>query len=314
VLTTDRQRLIAARQARPLPPPSGDKAKLGRVTHPRPVLPPLVVHDNTWVIRGKDGTYLGLSFGDGREVQQLNLYDHLPAERVPRLNNYVFDLTGILPDAVGLDLGVTAGASIGFGAAGINFIWHTRGEATGRARYPEWHVYHGWGFSLTAGAIVDSFKAGINAMGAVQLIIGWAVDFDSKGVRRPAPNEWVANGYNWTGYFYNIGVAIPVYGKFSLVGSYFQSVPYTSDYKGVTVWRGVSIGVGFGVGTKFIKTKPFVKIDVFKSFDWRVFTRSMSGSRTEFGMVYGNGRDFMPKTHESLDGWHSLPGINQNDY
>ena len=77
VLTTDRQRLIAARQARPLPPPSGDKAKLGRVTHPRPVLPPLVVHDNTWVIRGKDGTYLGLSFGDGREVQQLNLYDHL---------------------------------------------------------------------------------------------------------------------------------------------------------------------------------------------------------------------------------------------
>lgn len=128
-----------------MPPPSGDKAKLGRVAHPRPAFPPLVVKDNTWVIRGKDDTYSGLAFDDGRDVQQLNLpADRVPADRVPRLNNYVFDLTSILPDAVGLDLGVTAGASIGFGAAGINFIWHTRGEATGRAT-PN-------GTSTTAGA------------------------------------------------------------------------------------------------------------------------------------------------------------------
>ncbi len=40
----------------------------------------------------------------------------------------------------------------------------------------------------------------------------------------------------------------------------------------------------------------------------------MSGSRTEFGMVYGNGRNFKPKTNERMDGWHPLPGINQNDY
>ncbi|GAB3635498.1 hypothetical protein GCM10027422_10880 [Hymenobacter arcticus] len=93
---------------------------------------PPVVHENTWVIQGKRGTRLGIAFGDGRPVQQLNLHDHLPAGRVPRLSNYVFDLTGMLPDAVGLDL-ETAGASSGFGAAGINFIGHTRGEAAARA-------------------------------------------------------------------------------------------------------------------------------------------------------------------------------------
>ena len=199
--------------------------------------------------------------------------------------------------------------------AGINFIWHTRGEATGQVRFPEWHVYHGYGVNLMANAILNSFKSGPNASAAVQLILGWGVDFDNKGVGRPVSSQWIANGYNWTGYFYNIGFSIPVYGKLSLVGSYFQSVPYDSTYRGMKVWRGVSIGVGAGVGTALSRKSPFLKIDVFKRFDWRVFTRSMGGSRTEFGMVYGNGRDFIPtRRNQSVAGWHPLPGINQNDY
>ena len=71
-----------------------------------------MVNYSTFVVRGKDGTYLGLSFGDGRQAQQLNLYDYLPAHAVPHLSNFVFDLTGILPDAFGLDIGVAGGFEI----------------------------------------------------------------------------------------------------------------------------------------------------------------------------------------------------------
>lgn len=96
-----------------------------------------LVAENAWVIRGKDGTHLGFAFGDGRQV---NLDDHLPADWVPRLGNYVPGLTGILPDAIGVDSGVSAGIDVkspigssGLSAqGGVNVLWHTRGEGQAR--------------------------------------------------------------------------------------------------------------------------------------------------------------------------------------
>lgn len=111
---TDRQRLARAGQRPKLPPaaPANDRKRLAQVGNVRPVPKPLVVSSNTFVIRGKDDTYLGFAFGDGRQVHQVNLYDYLPVERVPHLGNYVFDLTGGLPDAIGLDTGASAGRLI----------------------------------------------------------------------------------------------------------------------------------------------------------------------------------------------------------
>ena len=323
-LTTDQQRL--ARAGRLLLVPSStipsDQAWLSRPQLPNPALPaprrptvprPLIVVTNTWSIRGKDGTYLGFAFGDGRQSHEINLYDHLPANRVPHLGNYVFDMTGIIPVAIGLDIGGTGGIGPVSVAGGLNIIWHTRGEANGDRFYPELHVYHGYSGGFTANAIVESATQGANATAAVQLILGWAVDYDDKGVSRPAPSRWIANGFNWTGYFYNLGVSIPVGGKYSLVGSYFQSVPYGSVKKSVTVWKGISVGVG--VSGKFSVKMPFFKFDMAELFSLKKFTRAGSFSRTEFGLVYGNGGDFIPqRKDQNIGGWHTLPGVNQNNY
>ena len=179
---TDQQRFArAGRMGPPLPPPVvSDKTRLNRVcrkTLPlalRPVVPkPLVVTENTFVIRGKDDTYLGFAFGDGRQVSQINLYDHLPADRVPHLGNYVLSLTGILPDAIGLDIGASIGAGPIAAMAGFNILWHTRGEGQ-RAWYPEVHLYSGGSGSLTVGSLFTSFFNPPNVTASVQVILRWS--------------------------------------------------------------------------------------------------------------------------------------------
>ena len=64
---------------------------------------PLAVSENTFVIRGKNDTYLGFAFGDERQAHQVNLYDYLPADRVLHLGNYVLDLICLLPGTIGVD-------------------------------------------------------------------------------------------------------------------------------------------------------------------------------------------------------------------
>ena len=214
----------------PLPPPvMSDKTRFNQVCHKtlplalRPAVPkPLVVTESTWVIRGKDNTYLGFAFGDGRQVRQINLYDHLPADRVPHLSNYVLSLTGTLPDAIGIDIGFSAGASVFTAMGGVNILWHTRGEGQ-RAGYPELHVYHGGGLNVTWAGIGELLKTPPNAAGAVQVILAWATVYDANGRAKPASNSWVANGFNWTGYFWSWGFSfpIPVPPFLNLVGSYF---------------------------------------------------------------------------------------------
>ena len=314
---TDQQRFARAGRMGPLLPPPvvSDKTRLNQVcrkTLPlalRPVVPkPLVVTENTFVIRGKDDTYLGFAFGDGRQVSQINLYDHLPADRGPHLGNYVLSLTGILPDAIGIDIGASAGVSAASGVAGLNILWHTRGEGN-RAWYPEVHVYYGYSGSLTMGAIFQSLLAPPNAAAAVQIILAWARTYDKEGMSKPASNAWVANGFNWTGTVWSYGFSVPIPPRLTLVGSYYQSIPIFSDIRSTSVWRGVSFGIG--VSGKLQVKSPIIKLDVTKLLNLKAL--SANQSKTEYGLVYGNGSDFIPQRgNRDIAGWH-MP-VNQNDY
>ena len=266
--------------------------------------------ENTFVIRGKDGTYLGFAFGDGRQAHQVNLYDYLPADRVPHLGNYVLDLTGILPDAIGIDIGASAGASMVSGMAGLNILWHTRGEGS-RAWYPEVHVYYGYSGSFTVGAIFDSLISPPNAAAAVQIILAWARRYDEKRVGRPADNAWIANGFNWTGTFWSTGFSVPIPPRFTVVGSYYQSFPFHTQPKNTSAWLGVSIGIG--VSGKLKVKAPFIKLDLTKVLDFKKLGLALNESKTEYGLVYGNGNDYIPqRNNRDITGWH-FP-INQNNY
>ena len=78
----------------------------------------------------------------------------------------------------------------------------------------EVHVYYGHSENASKGSLnkrnsiltaPNSALSG-SASGAAQLILGWARYTIGKDESRPATNEWVGNGYNWTGKFYGVSV------------------------------------------------------------------------------------------------------------
>lgn len=106
---------------------------------------------------------------------------------------------------------------------------------------------------------------------------------------------------------------MPIPPRLNLVGSYFQSVPFRSNPVNTSVWMGISFGVG--VSAKTTVKSPFIKLDITKIFILKDL--GINKSKTEYGMIYGNGSDFIPATktrkQESINGGH-WPGINQNNY
>jgi hypothetical protein len=330
---TDRQRLLQTSSTRVLP--ISDHQQLTKPSRPRPQLP--AVSNSTFLIKGKDNTYISLDFGFGRLARQVNLADYLPAGLVPHLSNLEFDLTGVLPDAFGLDIGVGGGLELnnafalfpklgGLGSAGlsgvggINILWHSRGDL--QAGWPEIHWYHGHSVTASKGSVVTAISellSPVSLSGAAQLILAWASRYNKDGVPHPSTTRWVANGYNWTGTFWSSGFSIPVYGKYSLVCSYFQSVESLTRQAEVDIWRGVSIGVGISA-----------KMTMKTGFKWDDVTRikfkdlsnlkglGVNRSVTHYGLWYGNGGDYMPdandnsKSKRSLDGFN-WPTINQDE-
>ena len=250
-------------------------------------------------------------------------------------------MVGYLPDTIGLDIGLAGGLdlhnplfSAGLsGLGGINLIWHTRGDS--QASWPEVHIYYGHSTNLSRGSVIDSLSSltsPVNLSGAVQLILAWARFHTDKGVGYPADSAWVANGYNWTGKFYSVGLSFPVYGAFSVVGSYYQSVPFFSRLKDVKMWRGISIGIGVsakvtkitgltsktGVKETRWRVKPDIA-NIFKNFgSHKLKGLGIGQAETNYGLLYGNGGDFIPdangKPKSSIDGWYwrKFPGINQD--
>jgi hypothetical protein len=108
--STDRQRLL--RTPVPQVPKSSDRQRLLKLPVSPPLRKPVAAGPSTFLILGKDGTFLSLDFGFGRLARQIRLADYLPAGLVPQLSNLTFDLTGVLPDAFGLDIGLAGGLEL----------------------------------------------------------------------------------------------------------------------------------------------------------------------------------------------------------
>ena len=333
---TDRQRLLVS--AVPQAPTLSDHHRLTRPapTQLRPVRPKAPA--GTFAIYGKDGTFLSLDFGFGRLARQIDLYDYLPAGLVPHLANLTFDVTGVLPDAFGLDIGVAGGlelnnafallpklgglGSVGLsGVGGINILWHSRGDL--QEGWPEIHWYHGHSATASRGSVVTAMSellSPVSLSGAVQLILAWARRYDKKGVPHPSANRWVANGYNWTGTFWSSGFSIPVYGKASLVCSYFKSVEFLDGKKEIDIWRGISIGAGVSakltVKTGFKWDSTRIKLKDLANLKDVVNSIGLNQSVTHYGLWYGNGGDYIPdandKSKRALDGFN-WPTINQDE-
>lgn len=172
-------------------------------------------------------------------------------------------------------------------------------------------------------------KKAFSAAVSISIFLAWATDYDVNGVAHPAKSAWVANGFNWTGTFWSVGVSIPTPWGFNMVGSYFSSDlrslrHLTNKNQRVTnniIWSGVSLGASWGV--------PKSAAMPAKLFDAAKFTLSKSAvsiSRTEYSLVYGNGLDYNDKlaSRPNLSGWHGISrgrslldwhlGINQNNY
>lgn len=138
---------------------------------------------------------------------------------MPHLSNYVLSLTGILPDAIGIDIGGSIGAGVFSAVGGINILWHTRGEGN-RAWYPEVHEYYGYSGSFNTESVYKSIiDLSPNASAAVQVLLAGARTCNKEGKSKPASNAWVANGFNWTGTFWSSGFSVPLPPRFTLVGS-----------------------------------------------------------------------------------------------
>lgn len=313
--TTDQQRQAQAGRAYgPFrPTPVGDKVCLNRAVITIKVPKPVVVTNNTLLVRGGNGSEWKIILGKGN---QLNIVDLTHFHLQNDIGHRVFDLSDFarFPDAIGLDFNVSGNASLASGVAGINILWHTRGEKLWYL--PEIHWYKGKGPVVGKGVPI-SIGAGISA----SIFVGWATYFDAKGRRSPSSNAWVANGFNWTGYFWSVGASIPTPWGVSVAGSYFASDEryFTLATPTLTnVWWGLSLGISWSVpATAKFPTNFLTKTPVGASANLM---------KTDYSLIYGNGNDFNTKTKtpQDISGWHGLQmgsdifhwtlGIDQNDY
>ena len=299
---TDRQRLTRVHPPRSTgPAPVQDRARQVRPpARPRPLAPPAAVSYNTLVINEENGSCWQIMFGDGHQVSTVNLADY----RVHAdIGHRVYNLTGILPDAIGIDLNAGVGVQAFSMSGGVNFIWHTRGDVT---LFPEVHFYKGANLGFAKGIT----SAGTDASVGGALLLAWATVYDKDGHASPAPSAWVANGYNWTGYFWSASLSIPTPCGFNATVSYF-----TSDWhpvrKANKVWWGVSIGASRSLQpTGNLPSKAW---DIAKLLAGKT---GLALSQQEYSMVYGNGKDYLLDQYgrptKSIAGWQWF--IDQNNY
>jgi hypothetical protein len=325
---TDRQQYMRAGQ-RPAPLkalPLTDKTRLHQAPRTSAVHKPVVVTQNTLLVRGANGSQCRITFGDGNTLSVIDLtHHHFNYD----IGNHHLELTGILPDCIGLDF--NAGASVGPASVlgGVNVLLNLRGEE--KWYIPEIYVYGGGSFSSGVSVALPSMTpTGISIAGgaSVSLFLAWATVFDDEGHAQPAKSDWVANGFNWTGTFWSVGISVPTpWGM--LVGSYFSSdirqlrhllnkrIAVTSN----TVWSGVSLGLG-----KSVPKSAALPTELFDLAKVVLKTSSVSIANTDYSLIYGNGRDRNMKVpgEPSIDGVHGIRkgkhwwdvqvGINQNNY
>jgi hypothetical protein len=325
VFATDRQRLARAgqRPKLPLTTPTSDKHHLA--ANKQPVPKALVVTQNTLLVRGTNGSQWRITFGDGSQVSTVDLTHYRFYHDIGHRH---IELTGLLPDCIGLDFNASGAFGPASGVGGVNVLWHTRGEQEWYK--PEVHFYYGLaGSTGWAVSKVAPVKEALSASGGISLFLAWATAFDRNGRPQPAPNAWVANGFNWTGTFWSVGISVPTPWGWNLAGSYFSSdanqVRHLINHKkfaaNTIAWTGVSLGFTVGL-------PKAAKIDqkLFEITKLVLDKSSFSLSKTEYLMVFGNGRDyndFLPG-RPSISGWNGFTagnglfdwhlGVDQNNF
>ena len=204
--------------------------------------------------------------------------------------NYSFSTNELKPDAIGLDLGVTGTAGVSI-TGGVNLLWHTRGEKPSDQYYPEVYAYGGVG----AGSDVA-----VN--GSVSLVMAWATNEDGT----MASNDYVANGFNWSGDFWSAGIALGE-GGYAGGGSYFTSQkPFGIRNK--RTWSGIQFGWTPGASA----TAGMGKLgDVLKNIN--KFSLGANAMKSYYYLLYGNGSDYLPKTGKDVSGWNILNPIDPAD-
>jgi hypothetical protein len=209
---------------------------------------------------------------------------------------FSFSVNELKPDAIGLDLSGAASFGLG-GTAGLNLIWHTRGEKKENQYYPEVHSYKGLTLSNSTGA-----------NGNVGIVLGWA----TKDNGAMASDEYVANGVNWTGKFWSAGVNFGG-GWASGGASYFTARNPFTEASG-EAWSGIQFNWSPG---KPAKGKNGSLVETFKNILSK--NKGLNYSESYYYMIYGNGSDFLNKNTENtsddkkVNGWHILNPIDPKD-
>lgn len=216
-----------------------------------------------WIkFKASDGTTLSVKYSPGDAVYNVDVGFYVPTF----IKNVSIDVSPMMPDAIGLDIGGSATIPFVTGSFGTNLIWHTRGEKEGDRWTPEVHVYVGGGVS---------FNPHLAANGNAGLLFGWAENPDGS----EASDKFVANGMNWTGKFWNTSVAL---GEAWVAGgaTYFIERDPAKVAKG-EAWRGIEFVYTPGGSC----TAGLGKLGKILG-DW-----NGSASETYYWMVYGNGSE-----------------------
>ena len=199
-----------------------------------------------------------------------------------------------IPDVVGLDINVSVSGGPVQGETGINLLWHP--TVNGESLAPEIHAYYGGGASLKD--LMSYLDIGASATASVL----WGYAYNEKGGR--ASNEYIKNGINWTGNFYNRSLT---FGEaYVITFGQFSGVPYFQKPVG-EYWKGNSVGFGVGVSltagtSKLAKgIKSSFKVKNFKD----IITKAsfMPIDVQNYFMIYGNGGEIDDKGNDET-GWH----------
>ncbi len=202
-------------------------------------------------------------------------------------------LGDLKPDAIGIDIGAGFSTPLGGKQGGVNFIWHTRGEKNGDYKYPEIHTYAGNQITATGD---------VSANGNVGLLFAWATKADGTH----ASDNFVGNGYNYTGNFWSGSVSLGE-GATAGGGSYFTSRDLSKPITG-EAWSGISVGWTPGASTTAGIGKLGTVLNKINSG-----TLGLSLAKTYYWMMYGNGSDFLPKSGKDVSGWHLLNPVDPKD-
>jgi hypothetical protein len=211
-------------------------------------------------------------------------------------------LGNLVPDAIGLDVGVS-GSLFGVGSAqgGFNLVWHTRGVDKGLK--PELHSYYGGALSSPGKDKVD-----VNASANIGVFFAWAHNSDGS----MASNDFVSNGVNWTGNFYSASFSFG-----NLGGNIFTSKNPTSKSEG-PYWSGFGMSYSFG-------KKTSGNLGYFSGGFGNVLDKIKKGSlggsygTSYYYMLYGNGGDYLnygtpsKRDDKNVNGWNIWNPIDPSD-